>query len=156
MNAFNYKALGLEEKPMTNMITRITGTSYKLIAAIALMCIYASASAHTDLRSSIPGEGSVVNKAPEQIQLTFTAAVSLIKFSLTDSSGKEIELDFKPSTEAKTEYIMAMPLMQVGAYKVDWAVIGEDGHTVSNTIAFTIDPSATESHGHGAGGGHGH
>jgi len=154
--ASNYKALKLREKSMINMIARMTGTSYKLIAAIALMCIYTSAAAHTDLRSSNPGDGSVVNKAPEQMQLTFTAAVSLIKFNLTDSSGKEIEVDFEPSTEAKSEYLMAMPLMQTGAYKVDWAVIGEDGHPVSNSISFTIDPSATESHGHGAGGGHGH
>ena len=143
---------------MINMIVRLTGDSYKLIAAIVLMCIYTSAAAHTDMRSSTPADGSVINKAPEQIQLTFTASVSLVRLNLTDGSGKELELDFKPSTEPMTEYLMAMPLMQTGTYKVDWAVIGEDGHTVSNTFSFEIDPSAPESHGHGAesDGDHGH
>ncbi len=143
---------------MINMICRLSGDSYKFIVAVVLMCVYASAAAHTDLRSSNPADGSVVNTAPEQLQLTFTEAVSLVRFNLTDSSGKKLELDFTPSTERKTEYLMAVPLMQTGQYKVDWAVIGEDGHTVANSFSFVIDPNATPSHGHGAesGGGHGH
>ena len=143
---------------MIKLICRLSGDSYKLIAAVVLMCVYTSAAAHTDLAMSNPGNESVVNKAPEHIELTFTASVSLVRFSVTDSSGKTLELDFKPSTESKTQYLMAMPLLLTGQYKVDWAVIGDDGHSVSNSFSFAIDPNAAASHGHGAesGGGHAH
>ena len=34
------------------------------------------------------------------------------------------------------------PGMHPGAFTVNWAVIGADGHTVTNSYSFTVDPNA--------------
>jgi hypothetical protein len=45
--------------------------------------------------------------------------------------------------------------MHPGAFTVNWAVIGEDGHTVADSYSFTVDPSITEEHtGESAGNNH--
>ena len=140
----------------SNQITAVLG---KFLVLFALSGFCVSAFAHTGLKSSHPANGAVVQTTPEQMNLTFTAEVALVKLTLTDAAGKQIKLDFTPSTDTKTEHLLAMPQLQTGQYKVDWAVIGADGHTVSNSFGFAVDPTATASHGHGdsdAGGGHGH
>ena len=32
--------------------------------------------------------------------------------------------------------------MQTGQFTVEWAAIGADGHTITNTFSFTVDPNA--------------
>ena len=134
---------------------RFEGIS-KLIMATFFTFACISAFAHTDLKSSDPADGAVMNHSPEQLHLTFTEAVSLVRFNVTDAEGKMLKLDFTPSTEAKTEYLLAIPHLADGHYKTEWAVIGEDGHTVTGTFGFLIDPAATPSHGHESSGGHAH
>jgi len=127
-------------------------TIQRLVASIALVLISSTAMAHTGLKVSNPADGAVINQAPDELHLTFTAAVALVRLSVTDAAGKQLALDFKPSTDRGTEYHIPMPAMQMGNLKVEWAVIGEDGHTVTNTFSYTVDPasSAGEQHGHGA------
>jgi len=127
----------------------LTQTIQRLVAVIALLVFSSAAMAHTGLKVSNPADGAVVNQAPEELHLTFTAEVALVRLSVTDAMGKQLELDFKPSTDRSTEYHIPMPAMQMGSLKVEWAAIGEDGHTVTNTFAYTVDPAAS-AHGHGA------
>ena len=139
------------------MINRLSDLISRIVIAGVLLVICTTASAHTALKTSNPADGAVVNKAPEQLQLTFTASVALVKFSVTDSMDKQLEVDFTPSREPRTEYLMAIPQLPAGNYKVDWAVIGADGHTVANSFAFEIDPAAAHGHpGHGGDAGVGH
>ncbi|MBL4821876.1 MAG: copper resistance protein CopC [Gammaproteobacteria bacterium] len=120
---------------------------YKFIITVALVCVYTSAAGHTALVTSNPADGAVINKSPEQLQMIFTADVALVKLSVTDSEGKALMLDFTPSSESKDEYLMAMPQLANGHYKVDWAVIGADGHTVANSFSFAMDSTAAGHHG---------
>ena len=75
---------------MISKVNHLIGVSYKMFIALALMCVYSTAGAHTGLKTSNPADGSTLSKAPEQMNLTFTAAVSLVRFNLTDSSGKQL------------------------------------------------------------------
>ena len=124
----------------------------RLVAIGALIFFSGTVMAHTGLKTSNPEDGAVVNQAPEELQLTFTAAVALVRLSVTDAAGKQLELDFTPSTDRVTEYDIPMPAMQMGSLKVEWAAIGADGHTVTGTFAYTVDPAAAADahHGHGA------
>lgn len=130
-----------------NNFRYIVGDTFKILIASLLLLGFTTAFAHTGLKTSAPGDGAVVNQSPEQLHLTFTAEVQLVRLSLTDNSGKALELDFSPSTEAKTEFVIAMPQLPIGQFKVEWAAIGEDGHTVTDTFAFVVDPTATPSDG---------
>ena len=117
-----------------------------------------TANAHTGLKESTPGDGAVVRTAPEQVRLEFNAAVSLVRFELHDHDGAEIALEFKPSTDAMAVYQVPVAHLAAGSYHVEWAAIGEDGHTVTGEFGFTIDPHAEMEHGghHAEAGGHAH
>ena len=128
---------------------QVTQLFQRLLAAIALMVVSSTVMAHTGLKVSNPADGAVVNQAPEALHLTFTAEVALVRLSVTDATGKQLELDFKPSTDRSTEYHIPMPAMQMGSLKVEWAAIGEDGHTVTNAFSYTVDPAAS-AHAHDA------
>ncbi|MCB1670644.1 MAG: copper resistance protein CopC [Gammaproteobacteria bacterium] len=125
-----------------------------MLVATAFLGFMVTAQAHTGLHESIPGDGAVVKTAPEQISLQFTEAVSLVKFAVHDHHGDALDLGFQPQTTPRTEYQLPATLV-TGAYHVEWAAIGADGHTVTGTFGFTVDPDAEMDHaGHHAEAGH--
>lgn len=98
------------------------------------------ASAHTRMKESTPADGAAVNAAPETIELVFNGPVRLIRLDV-EANGQEVPVEFKPAREAVATYSFAMPAIAAGTVSVDWAAIGADGHTVSDTFSFTIDPA---------------
>ena len=127
-----------------------------LAVVVALIVLPGAAMAHTGLKTSSPEDGAVVNQAPEALHLTFTAAVALVRLSVTDAAGKQLALDFTPSADRGTDFHVPLPAMQMGSMKVEWAVIGADGHTVSNAFSYTVDPSAAAGAHHAHEGDHQH
>lgn len=115
--------------------------SIAAFAAVTVMLFSLSVSAHTGLRASIPANKSVVTEIPEQLELTFSGDVRLVKLELK-GVGHDMPTDFKPSSEAKTAYIVKTPGMHPGKFTVEWSAMGGDGHIVSNTYSFTVDPGA--------------
>ena len=128
----------------------------QLLAVFALVFIAGSVSAHTGLKSSNPGDGAIVNHQPEQLHLTFTAEVALVRISITDQADQQLKLDFTPSTERHADYHITLPAIPAGRFKVEWAAIGEDGHTVTDTFSYVVDPTAEASTGRSSDDHHGH
>ena len=122
--------------------------SYSLIqkfAATLLMLLVAStAFAHTGLKESTPAADTTVHAVPSKIDLVFNGPVRLVKLEVT-SAGQAVDTEFKPSAEPTATFSIPAAGLVAGSYTVDWAVIGEDGHTVSNSFSFIVDPSATSS-----------
>lgn len=122
---------------------------------LVLAALFAgSAAAHTGLKESVPADQAVVNTAPAAIQLVFTAAVSLVRVELLHAGEHAMDIGFKPVATPTTEFSIPLPPLAPAAYTVNWSVIGADGHTVSNSFAFTVDPTAM-AHAHGADHAHG-
>lgn len=121
------------------------------LAKITLMACLSLGSgtvlAHTALTESSPSDGAVINMGPSELKLTFTEDVRLVKLEVLHLGQHAMDIGFKPMTEAKSEFVIAMPQLSPAAYTVNWAAIGDDGHTVTNSFAFTVDPSATPMHG---------
>lgn len=116
----------------------------RLVAcAVFTLLISATASAHTGLQEASPSNGAIVKAAPEHINLTFNGPVKLVKLELM-GVGHEMPTNFKANSEAKAAYVIETPGMHPGAFIVNWAVIGADGHTVADSYSFTVDPSATD------------
>lgn len=101
--------------------------------------------AHTDLASSMPAAGTIVNVAPTELALTFTAKVQLLKVEITGSNGRVVAMDFKPLTNAASSFKLALPALEEDSYKVSWTAMGEDTHRVAKEFSFVIDASATAS-----------
>ena len=89
----------------------------------------------------------------------FTEPVKLLKLELM-GVGHEMPTKFEANSEAMVSYRIETPAMHPGEFTVNWAVIGADGHAISNSFSFTVDPNATDAvgadHGHGAAEGHRH
>ncbi|MCI5105826.1 MAG: copper resistance protein CopC [Pseudomonadales bacterium] len=113
----------------------------KPLAMLALMLVSSLALAHTGLKESTPADGTTVKMAPAAIDLVFNGDVRLIKFELS-SGDQEMETGFKPVAETMANYSIATPALSEGSYTVNWAVIGADGHTVTNSFSFSVDAAA--------------
>jgi methionine-rich copper-binding protein CopC len=118
------------------------------------LVISATAFAHTALTEATPGDGAMMKQGPAHINLTFNGPVKLVKLELM-GVGHEMPTNFESNSEAKNAFMIETPGMHPGAFTVNWAVIGEDGHTVADSYSFTVDPSITEEHtGESAGNSH--
>ena len=97
--------------------------------------------AHTALKESTPGDGVTISTIPSNLDLVFNADVRLIKLELM-GVGHEMATNFEPSSEVASIYKIQTPGMHPGEFTVNWAAIGSDGHTVTNSFSFVVDPTA--------------
>lgn len=104
---------------------------------------HSSALAHTALTEATPGNDALVIEPPTEVALVFNGPVTLVKFELM-GTGHEMDTEFKMDPEAKANFTVLTPGMHPGDFTVNWSVIGEDGHTVSDSFSFTVDPTAAE------------
>ncbi len=97
-----------------------------------------SASAHSGLVSTDPGDGATVDSAPHQVTLTFNEA--------PQSLGTEIVVlgpdgDQVSEGEAVVADVgVTQPLqadLPAGAYAIQWRVTSADGHPLSGELSFT-------------------
>ena len=125
-----------------------------VVCMLFTLVISATAFAHTALTEATPGDGAMIKQGPAHINLTFNGPVKLVKLELM-GVGHEMPTNFESNSEAKNAFMIETPGMHPGAFTVNWAVIGEDGHTVADSYSFTVDPSITEEHtGESAGNSH--
>lgn len=112
-------------------------------AAALLACLPLPASAHTGLHRSVPADGDAVASAPEAIELEFHGEVRLIRVT-PEQDGSEVSTTFAPAASASARYEIPVKGLRSGPVTVGWAAIGEDGHTVTGTFAFTVEPDGPE------------
>ena len=117
---------------------------FAFVMAAGLLTLGSVASAHTDLASSAPANGAVINQAPEKLELHFTEAVQLLKFSMTDGKNSAVAVEFKPSAEKVNHFEIALPTLKEDRYTASWSAMGSDGHLVEKAFAFTVDADAQE------------
>lgn len=111
-----------------------------LIAGFLMLTMHSSAFAHSALSVSSPENGQTVS-APSVMMLGFNGDVRLVKLTVTNDAGP-VDIGFTPQAEAKAMFHVSMPALVAGAYRVEWTILGADGHSVSENFRFTIDPNA--------------
>jgi len=125
-----------------------------VVCALFAFMVSATAFAHTALNEATPANGAIVKEGPAHINLSFNGPVKLVKLELM-GVGHEMPTNFESNSEAQAAFMIETPGMHPGAFTVNWAVIGADGHTVTGSYSFTVDPSITEEHaGESAGNSH--
>jgi len=112
----------------------------RMLIVLSLLGATAVAHAHAHLVESAPADKSRV-AAPAAVELKFNEAVKLT--ALTLQHGKEAAKPLAP-LPAKDSATLKVPLptLAAGDYVVAWRVAGDDGHIMSGTLAFTVDPAA--------------
>lgn len=114
-----------------------------IVCALFTLLISTAAFAHTALKEASPADGAIIKKSPGRISLVFNGPVTLVKLELM-GVGHEMPTNFESGSEARAAFIIETPGMHPGAFTVNWAVIGGDGHTVVDTYSFTVDPNIAE------------
>jgi copper transport protein len=119
-----------------------------LLAACGLLLTTAGpASAHAALTGSDPQQGVVVDKAPDQVSLTFSEKVALSDDSLRvlDPKGKAVQQG-KPSEVGGTTYAVKLHSgLPDGTYTVTYQVVSADSHPVAGAYTFSIGTPSTTS-----------
>ncbi|MFF1571646.1 copper resistance protein CopC [Leifsonia sp. NPDC058292] len=119
-----------------------------LAAALALLPA-AGATAHDYLVSSDPAADSTVSTALDKVSLTFNDRVldlsgdgssSLVTVTGPDASTRHFETGC--ATTADTTVSAPVALGGAGKYTITYQIVSADGHTVSNSLAFSYQPPA--------------
>jgi len=131
MNWYGLRSLEIQQTLHVKILNIIITTGLLLISSSLL--------AHTGIKSSSPENKSVLTKAPETLSLNFKSAVRLMKVRLLDAKQETVKIDFKPTAKAAKSFDVDLPALTVGNYKVNWMMMGKDGHRMKGNFSFTID-----------------
>ena len=119
-----------------------------LALALALLPA-AGANAHDYLISSSPAANSTQTAPLTKVTLTFDDVVldlahngSSALLQVTGPDGAKRHFETGCPTIAGRQVSTAVALGAAGTYTVTWQIVSADGHTVSDSIAFTYQPPA--------------
>ncbi|WP_411143230.1 copper resistance CopC/CopD family protein [Streptomyces sp. x-80] len=107
------------------------------------------AAAHAALTGSTPAQGSVVDRAPEQVSLTFSEGVAMGDDSIRvlDPKGRRVDRGkLRDLCSGDTvKYAAGLPPgLADGTYTVAWQAVSADSHPVSGAFTFSVGaPSET-------------
>ncbi len=102
--------------------------------------------AHSNIKSSSPSDGEILDKSPEVISLAFLNPVKLIKFKLVSSDQNPVNTDFKPSMVDRSDFRIIPEELPNGQYTVFWTIMGVDGHKMKNEFKFKVKKMAETEH----------
>jgi hypothetical protein len=112
----------------------------RTLTAMGLLLATTLAHAHAHLAASTPADKSRV-AAPAAVELKFSEAVRVT--ALTLQQGKEAAKPLAPlPAKAATTVSVPLPKLAAGDYVLAWRAASDDGHVVSGSIAFNVDPAA--------------
>ena len=122
---------------------------------IILIILPLQLNAHSPLEFSEPKNGSILNTIPESLLLSFKSPTKLIKVSLNGKYSKEKDTFFQGlfksnksmesvlndqiSEEFGVKFILKLPPLSVGYFKVKWRAMSEDGHILKGDFSFIIE-----------------
>ncbi|MFI1681540.1 copper resistance CopC/CopD family protein [Streptomyces sp. NPDC020607] len=119
-----------------------------LLAATGLFFAGAvPSSAHAALTGSDPKQGAVVERAPDQVKLTFSEKVAMSDGSVRvlDPSGKRVDTEKTTDLGSNTYGVKLRPGLPDGTFTVAYQVVSADSHPVAGAYTFSIGaPSDTK------------
>jgi len=116
----------MQIKTMTNLL-------------LTILIVFSSiAQAHVGLKDTTPAKGAMLMSSPEKLSLSYSGEVKAVKVTLKDASGKKVDFGFKPISDAAKSFEWALPKLKASNYKVDWIVMGKDGHKMKGQFGFMV------------------
>ncbi|MFJ5799283.1 copper resistance CopC/CopD family protein [Streptomyces decoyicus] len=137
-------------RPRRSAVLRLLVVAVALAGAlIGALGGAAPASAHAALTGSTPAQGSVVDRAPEQVTLTFSEGVAMGDNSIRvlDPQGKRVDRGKLRNlcSDSIVKYGAGLPPgLRDGTYTVTWQAVSADSHPVAGAFTFSVGaPSKT-------------
>ncbi|WP_329043996.1 copper resistance protein CopC/CopD [Amycolatopsis sp. NBC_01488] len=126
------------------MSGRTVRRALALLAFLAgwLVLTAAPASAHVEIISATPGDGTRLTTAPAQVSVTLSENIGIQPGSLkvVDTQGTAVDTGpvFQPGDVAEQVAVRLRPGLPDGSYLVEYAFISADSHPVRGTFAFVV------------------
>ena len=131
-----------------------------VICVLSLFLNFSTAKAHSPVGFVVPKDGSIIKKAPEKMEIVFTAPAKLIKveFSKVTSNQKKslisgllgnetltpIKLNKDHLMNQSRRHIISLPKLDDGIYKTAWRALSEDGHAIKGEFIFEVSPKGSD------------
>ena len=98
-----------------------------------------AATAHTDVVSTLPSAGAVLDSAPTSVAITFNEDLleASVEAAILDSSGALIT-SVMPEVDGTVVTIPWPSGLSAGTYEVAYRVASGDGHPVTGSLAFSV------------------
>ncbi|MFJ9676035.1 copper resistance protein CopC [Streptomyces sp. NPDC101221] len=116
-----------------------------LLGSVLVLLVLAGAgpaSAHAALTSTDPGDGTVLDRAPAHVTLTFSESVGLRddSFRVLDPGGHRLHTGEAGRADGRSDTArVALPgKLGEGTYTVAWRVVSADSHPVSGAFTFSV------------------
>nr|WP_237552398.1 copper resistance protein CopC [Streptomyces sp. SID5789] len=122
-----------------------------LLGAVLVLLLLGGAgpaSAHAALTSADPGDGTVLQRAPGHVTLTFSESVGLRddSFRVLDPGGHRVRTGEAGRAGGRSDTArVGLPAeLAEGTYTVAWRVVSADSHPISGAFTFSVGrPSTT-------------
>ena len=128
----------------------VLGVAARAAWAVAVLVVLvlvpvAPVEAHTRLTASTPADGARLARPPAEIRLRFSEPVdpAVVRLSLVDAAGRPHRLSEPHGLDGEVGTTLA-PTGPAGRWRLDYRVVGTDGHPVTGTLSFTVGASSTE------------
>lgn len=111
-----------------------------VVLGMAVAGMSAIAGAHDYLISTSPADGEVLDVAPTEIRLEFSAELQDVapRIQITKDGAVLVEDDLTLDGQFAYYPVELGP----GEYGVEWTVVSSDGHRIEGTFAFTVTAAA--------------
>lgn len=119
------------------------GVPALLLSLLVVLVPAGPAQAHDRLTDSDPAQGDTLDSPPEEVTLTYSAAIQDVGGSveLVDADGSAVDVG-SSTTEGPTVTTPIEGDLAAGDYEVRWRVVSSDGHPISGVIEFTVEEGA--------------
>lgn len=119
-----------------------------MASCTVLLLAMQPASGHSDLESSNPVAGSVLEQSPDEIVLTFNQAVSISSSSILvyNEDAKRVSTSHVPKKAGTKKVVMGLEELLNGSYVVSWNVVSVDSHPIRGAFTFSVNAPARNSY----------
>jgi methionine-rich copper-binding protein CopC len=114
-------------------------STLSFLCAAALCLFPVLLSAHLKLTRSSPQANAVLESSPAALQLWFSEEPLLLMsaITLTGPAGP-VRLEAPRAGGDRSLIASVSAKLEPGAYRVAWKSAGDDGHTISGTLDFSV------------------
>lgn len=113
-----------------------------LLTLTAMLLGAAAASAHTELVSSNPADGTTVRTLPSSVELTFSEPMATSVFVVVAGpAGAQVEVG-EPEVTGDTVRQATTGRGPAGDYTLAYRVVSADGHPLSGELNFAVQESS--------------
>ena len=111
----------------------------KLLILFMLILTNSSVFAHSQLTEILPKDNVTYNDVPPHIEMKFKSEVKIVRIEMMRIDNKEkIVLDTNSVQNKSKEYIIPMPQLDAGLYRIEWRALSPDGHIIKGKSEFEV------------------